>query len=181
MRITRAASKQKRRLPRKPPNIIILPYRKASVNPRFLQTFLFSFMEHPILKNSGFGVIIKAQQRSESNVLSKLTPIKTEESRGYVNAGTQQLLKPLTINVRGFLFGFFCMEGAVKSYRVIARSRQATHPRVASLAPSGQFTFWQSPAGMWGIATPLRARNDVVICGWSCCFSAAGIGAAGDS
>ena len=36
-----------------------------------------------------------------------------------------------------------------------------THPRVASLAPSGQFTFWQSPAGMWGIATPLRARNDV--------------------
>ncbi len=26
---------------------------------------------------------------------------------------------------------------------VIAR-REATHPRVASLAPAGQFTFWQS-------------------------------------
>ena len=78
-------------------------------------------MEHPILKNGGSRVIIKAQQRSESNVLSKLTPIKTEESRGYVNAGTQQLLKPLTINVRGFLFGVFCMEGPAKSYHVIAR------------------------------------------------------------
>ena len=33
-------------------------------------------------------------------------------------------------------------------YHVIARSRQAT---------------WQSPAGMREIATPLRARNDVVI------------------
>ena len=106
MRITRAANKQKGRLPRKPPNINIISHLKTSVNPRFLQTFLFSFMEHPILKNGGSRVIIKAQQRSESNVLSKLTPIKTEESRGYVNAGTQQLLKPLTMDVRGFLFGF---------------------------------------------------------------------------
>ena len=48
-------------------------------------------MEHPILKNPLSGVIMKAQQRSESNVLSKLTPIKTIESRGYENAGTQQL------------------------------------------------------------------------------------------
>ena len=96
-------------------------------------------MEHPILKNGGSRVIIKAQQRSESNVLIKLTPIKTEESRGYVNAGTQQLLKPLTINVRGFLFGV---------------SVWKDQPRVT---------------------TPLRARNDVVICGWSCCFSAVDI------
>ena len=29
-------------------------------------------------------------------------------------------------------------------YDVIPRS-EATHPRVASLAPSGQFTFWESP------------------------------------
>ena len=32
----------------------------------------------------------KNTKRSESNVLSKL-PFKTEESRGYVNAGAQQL------------------------------------------------------------------------------------------
>ena len=53
-------------------------------------------MENPILQNSKTLAIIKLQKRSESNVLSKLSPIKTEESRGYVNAGTQQLLKPLT-------------------------------------------------------------------------------------
>ena len=29
------------------------------------------------------------------------------ESRGYVNAGTQQLLKPLTLGVRGFHFVCF--------------------------------------------------------------------------
>ena len=46
-------------------------------------------MEHPILKNSVPGVIMKIQKRSESNVLDKLTPIKTVESRGYVNDGTQ--------------------------------------------------------------------------------------------
>ena len=80
-------------------------------------------MEHPILKNGGSRVIIKAQQRSESNVLIKLTPIKTEESRGYVNAGTQQLLKPLTLNVRAFLFGVFRMEGPAKSYHALAGSQ----------------------------------------------------------
>ena len=34
-------------------------------------------------------------------------------------------------------------ESPASRYHVIARS-EATHPRVASLAPSGQFTFWQS-------------------------------------
>ena len=58
-------------------------------------------MEHPILKTGRSGSIIKVQKRSESNVLTKL-PFKTIESRGYVNAGTQQLLKPLTVAVRGF-------------------------------------------------------------------------------
>ena len=44
---------------------------------------------------------------------------------------------------------------------VIPRS-EATHPRVASLAPSGQFTFWESPGTrskfalrLQEIATPL--------------------------
>jgi hypothetical protein len=71
-------------------------------------------MEYSILKISVFGVIIKIQKRSESNVLTKL-PFKTIESRGYVNAGTQQFLKPLTQGVRGFKFdclrserGVFC-------------------------------------------------------------------------
>ena len=31
-------------------------------------------------------------------------PFKISESRGYVDAGTQQLLKPLTKGVRGFHF-----------------------------------------------------------------------------
>ena len=36
---------------------------------------------------------------------------------------------------------------AVKKKYVIARRGEApTHPRVASLAPLGQFTFWQSPS-----------------------------------
>ena len=61
-------------------------------------------MEHPILQILRGGCNMKIQKRSESNVLSKLTPIKTEESRGYVNDGTQQLLKPLTFGVRGFHF-----------------------------------------------------------------------------
>ena len=64
-------------------------------------------MEHPILKSEQTGCMMKIQKRSESNVLSKLSPIKTEESRGYVNAGTQQLLKPLTLGVRGFNFAFW--------------------------------------------------------------------------
>ena len=71
-------------------------------------------MEYPVLKKAVIGGIIKAQQRSESNVLSKLPPIKTEERRGYVNAGTQQLLKPLTFDVRGFLFLFL--------WRIVAES-----------------------------------------------------------
>ena len=58
-------------------------------------------MEYPILQNSKTLAIIKLQKRSESNVLTHLHP---KESRGYVNAGTQQLLKPLTVDVRGFLF-----------------------------------------------------------------------------
>ena len=61
----------------------------SPVHPQFLQLFVVILMEHPILKNPLPRVIIKAQQRSESNVLSKLTPIKTVESRGYVNDGTQ--------------------------------------------------------------------------------------------
>ena len=36
----------------------------------------------------------------------------------------------------------------VTTTTVIARS-EATHPRVVSLAPLGQFTSWQSPAGMF--------------------------------
>ena len=46
-------------------------------------------MEHPILQFFQSACIMKIQKRSESNVLSKLTPIKTVESRGYVNDGTQ--------------------------------------------------------------------------------------------
>ena len=52
----------------------------SPVHPQFLQLFVVILMEHPILKNPLPRVIIKAQQRSESNVLSKLTPIKTVES-----------------------------------------------------------------------------------------------------
>ena len=61
-------------------------------------------MEHPILKMELSGCIMKIQKRSESNVLSKL---HSEESRGYVNAGTQQLLKPLTLGVGGFALPSF--------------------------------------------------------------------------
>ena len=35
---------------RKPPNIFIIPYSSAPVNPLFLQDFGLFFMEHPILK-----------------------------------------------------------------------------------------------------------------------------------
>ena len=35
----------------------------------------------------------------------------------------------------------------------VIASRKAAHPRVASLAPSGQFTFWQSPATELQICT----------------------------
>ena len=31
----------------------------------------------------------------------------------------------------------------------VIASRKAAHPRVASLAPAGQFTFWQSPGIQW--------------------------------
>ena len=47
--------------------------------------------------------MMKIQKRSESNVLTN-HPFKTAESRGYVNAGARQLLKPLTFGVRGFSF-----------------------------------------------------------------------------
>ena len=60
-------------------------------------------MEHPILQIFPVCAIIKIQKRSESNVLTK-HPFKTVESRGYVNAGARQLLKPLTFGVRGFNF-----------------------------------------------------------------------------
>ena len=58
----------------------IIPHMISPVHPQFLQLFVVILMEHPILKNPLPRVIIKAQQRSESNVLSKLTPIKTVES-----------------------------------------------------------------------------------------------------
>ena len=56
--------------------------------------------------------------------------------------------------------GFLRDQGPSENQHVIARSRKATHPRVASLAPSGQFTFWQSRGTRGtpkidGIATPL--------------------------
>ena len=37
-------------------------------------------MEHPILQNPDPGVIMKAQQRSESNVLTKLPPSKLQKA-----------------------------------------------------------------------------------------------------
>ena len=52
--------------------------------------------------------MMKAQERTESNVLSKLQSNNSIESRGYVNDRTQQLLKPLTVkDVRGFYFVCF--------------------------------------------------------------------------
>ena len=56
-----------------------------------------------------------------------------------------------------------------------ARANQRDRPKVTTSLRGGQSPTWQSPAGMREIATPLRARNDVEILGWSCCFSAAGI------
>ena len=51
---------------------------------------------------------------------------------------------------------------------VIPRS-EATHPRVASLGPSGQFTFWESPGTRYSyqrsarrLPRPYGPRNDVV-------------------
>jgi hypothetical protein len=55
-------------------------------------------MEYSILKLPLPGVIIKIQKRSESNVLTN-SPLKTIESRGYVNAGTQQLHE-ITLDLR---------------------------------------------------------------------------------
>ena len=45
---------------------------------------------------------------------------------------------------------------------VIARS-EATHPRVASLAPLGQFTFWQSvpPVGQMAHASLWLAKERI--------------------
>ena len=61
------------------------------VHSHFLQLFAVFLMEHPILKKAKAGCMIKIQKRSESNVLSKPDSIKSVESRGYENAGTQQL------------------------------------------------------------------------------------------
>ena len=80
-RYNRAASR--------PPNINIIPHLLSSVNSTDIQTFSLVFMEHPILKIPRTGCNMKIQKRSESNVLNKLTPIKTAERRGYVNDGTQ--------------------------------------------------------------------------------------------
>ena len=90
-------------------------------------------------------------------------------------------------------------EGPAQNYHVIARRakpdvairvpcgakhRPSTHqqPPAKPEGPAkfttslrgGQSPTWQSPAGMREIATPLRARNDVEILGWSCCFFCGG-------
>ena len=65
---------------RRPPNMNIISYLFSPVYPQFLQLFSVILMEHPILKNQDPRCIMKIQKRSESNVLSKLTPIKTVES-----------------------------------------------------------------------------------------------------
>ena len=80
-RYNRAASR--------PPNINIIPHLPSSVNSTDIQTFSLVFMEHPILKIPRAGCNMKIPKRSESNVLTKLTPFKTVERRGYVNDGTQ--------------------------------------------------------------------------------------------
>ena len=66
--------------PRITPNINIIPHLFSLVNPLFSQFFAGSFMEHPILKTTQSGCIIKIQKRSESNVLSYL-PRKTKKER----------------------------------------------------------------------------------------------------
>ena len=107
--------KHKKRAVRKDRPTWIL-YHKAGrkVHSHFVKNWNFFLMKYPILKSKKIGCIMKIQKRSESNVLSKLSPIKTEESRGYVNAGTQQLLKPLTLGVRGFIFALLLFpEGAI--------------------------------------------------------------------
>ena len=50
----------------------------------------------------------------------------------------------------------------------VIASRKAAHPRVASLAPAGQFTFWQSPGSTFRFAHCTRRfprgfapRNDI--------------------
>ena len=65
------------------------------------------------------------------------------------------------------LSGIETITGPAKSYRVIARS-EAT---------------WQSPAGMWEseecprrLPRPCGLAMTAVVDGWSCCFSAVGIG-----
>ena len=65
----------------KPPNIFIIPYGNAPVNLRIFQTFLLSFIEHPILHFLRPSCIMKIQKRSESNVLSKLSINKSIESK----------------------------------------------------------------------------------------------------
>ena len=69
-----------KRAARRPPNRNIISHLFSPVYPQFLQLFAVILMEHPILKNPIPGCIMKIQKRSESNVLSKLTPINTVES-----------------------------------------------------------------------------------------------------
>ena len=76
--------------------------------------------------------------------------------------------------------GFFCLIWSVR--RTIHRpptvipSRKAAHPRVASLAPAGQFTFWESPATYVRrfyreSATALTGfAMTVIVVGWCFCL-----------
>ena len=58
----------------------------------------------------------------------------------------------------------------------VIASRKAAHPRVASLAPAGQFTFWESPATYVRrfyreIATALTGfAMTVIVVGWCFCL-----------
>ena len=58
----------------------IISYHFSPVYPQFLQLFTLILMEHPILKNPLPRVIIKAQQRSESNVLTNLPRSKLQKA-----------------------------------------------------------------------------------------------------
>ena len=127
--------KHKKRAVRKDRPTWIL-YHKAGrkVHSHFVKNWNFFLMKYPILKSKKIGCIMKIQKRSESNVLSKLSPIKTEESRGYVNAGTQQLLKPLTFMCQGFFFCHFRPKSRPRGRFFIVRQSLSTERRL--LTPS---------------------------------------------
>ena len=70
------ASTEKGQTPKGRPTYLVYHNKNTLVYTQFRQLFAFILMEYPILKNPERRCMMKLQKRSESNVLSKLPPIK---------------------------------------------------------------------------------------------------------